>query len=390
MRGGRSASPLTLPPASRSLGARLRGLWPDLRLALVPWAVARVLVGVAYVVAIVVADELTPGERPYHLQQGLFAWDGTFYRDITNLGYGGVEEEALRFFPLVPLLARALAVPLLGARELALVLVSNIGALVAGVLLVRLARRETGDDRLAERSAWLLALLPPALVLVLGYAESVLLALSIGFFLALCRGRWWTAAALGLAAGLCRPVGVALVVPAAVEVARGLRALPWREWVARGAAVAAPAVGLASYLAWVGAEFGNWRLPMELQETEELRGGYANPLSRAWDSFSGLLGDERFGDGLHAPWIVLYVALVVVLLWRWPLSYGLYAGVMLVVALAAEDIGSFERYGLSAFPLLLALATVVRRGRMEAVVLAATAGGLVGFSTLALLGTFVP
>lgn len=369
---------------------RIRGSWPDLRVAVVPWGVARVLVGVAYVVAIVVADELTPGDRPYHLRQGLFAWDGTFYRDITNAGYGGVEEEALRFFPLVPLLARVVAVPLLGARELALVLVSNGAALVAGVLLVRLARRETGDDRLAERAAWLLALLPPALVLVLGYAESVLLALTIGAFLALRQQRWWVAAALGVAAGLCRPVGVALVLPAAVEAARGLAAVPWRGWVARAAAVLAPVVGLTSYLVWVGAEFGDWRLPMRLQETEELRGGYANPVTRAWESITGLFGDERFGDGLHAPWILLYLALVVVLLWRWPLAYGLYAGAMLVVALAAEDIGSFERYGLSAFPLLLALATVVPRGRAEAAVLAGTAGGLVGFSTLALLGTFVP
>jgi len=386
----RGESPLTHPPAARSWFERRGGLWPDLRVAVVPWGVARLLVGVAYVVAIVVADELTPGDRPYHLRQGLFAWDGTFYRDITNSGYGGLEEEALRFFPLVPLLARAVAVPLLGARELALVVVSNGAALVAGVLLVRLARRETGDDRLAERAAWLLALLPPALVLVLGYAESVLLALTIGAFLALRGQRWWVAAALGLAAGLCRPVGVALVLPAAVEAARGLSGLPWREWVARAAAVLAPVAGLASYLAWVGAEFGDWRLPMRLQETEELRGGYANPLTRAWDSLAGLFGDERFGDGLHAPWIVLYLALVVVLLWRWPLAYGLYAGAMLVVALAAEDIGSFERYGLSAFPLLLALASAVPRGRAEAVVLAGTAGGLVGFSTLALLGTFVP
>ena len=216
------------------------------------------------------------------------------------------------------------------------------------------------------------------------------MALSIGVFLSLRRGRWWTAALLGVAAGLCRPVGVALVLPAAVEAARGLRGQPWRGWVARGAAVVAPLVGLASYLAWVGAEFGDWRLPMRLQETAELRGGYADPLVRAWDSFAGLFGSERFGDGLHAPWIVLYAVLVVVLLRRWPLSYGLYAGAMLVVALAAEDIGSFERYGLAAFPLLLAGAMVVPRGRMEGVVLALVAGGLVGFSTLALLGTFVP
>jgi hypothetical protein len=377
-------------PASPSVRDRVLGAWPDVRMAVLPWGVSRVLVGVAYVVAVVIADELTPGDRPYHLRQGLFAWDGTFYRDITNVGYSGVEEQALRFFPLLPLVARAVAVPLFGHRELALLLVSNAAALVAGVLLVRLARHETGDQRLAERAAWLLALLPPALVLVLGYAESLLLALTIGAFLAMRTGRWWTVAALGVAAGLCRPVGVALVLPVAVEAARGARHLPWRPSVARGAAVVAPVVGLASYLAWVGAEFGDWRLPMRLQETEELRGGYANPLARAWDSFAGLFGDERFGDGLHAPWIVLYVLLVVLLLWRWPLSYGLYAGAMLVVALAAEDIGSFERYGLSAFPLLLAMASVVPRGRTELVVLAATAGGLVGFSTLALLGTFVP
>jgi hypothetical protein len=386
----RGETPLGHPAPRARLVALVRELWPDVRVALLPWAVARALVGVAYVAAVVIADELTPGDRPYHLQQGLFAWDGTFYRDITNLGYHGVEEQGLRFFPLVPLMARAVAVPLFGAREVALLLVSNLGALVAGVLLVRLARFESGDDRLAERSAWLLALLPPALVLVLGYAESVLLALSIGVFLALRKGRWWTAAALGVAAGLCRPVGVALVIPAVVEGARGLRGLPWRAWVGRVAAVLAPVAGLASYLAWVEAEFGNWRLPVRLQETAELRGSYANPLARAWDSLAGLFGDERFGDGLHAPWIVLYAALVVVLLWRWPWSYGLYAAAMLVVALAAEDIGSFERYGLAAFPLLLAMAMVVRRGRMEAVVLALTAGGLVGFSALALLGTFVP
>jgi Gpi18-like mannosyltransferase len=363
---------------------------PDLRLVVVPWAVSRVLVGAAYVVAVVAADELTPGHRPYHLQQGLFAWDGTFYRDIVERGYGGVEEQALRFFPLVPLLARLVAVPLLGHRELALVLVSNVAALVAGVLLVRLVRRETGDGTLAERVAWLVALLPPAMVLVLGYAESVMMALSIGAFLALRRRRWWLAAALGVGAALSRPVGVALVLPAAIEAARGLGATPARERVARAAAVLGPVVGLGSYLAWVGATYGDWLLPIRLQGTEELRGGFANPAWRAWESLTGLFGDERFGDGLHAPWILLYAALVVVLLVRWPFCYGAYAGALLVVALAAEDIGSFERYGLSACPLLLALATVVRRGRTEQAVLVAAAGGLVGFSTLVWLGTFVP
>src|SRR3954452_22899972 len=78
-------APLGNPLPGARLRQSLRGLWPDLRVALLPWAVARALVGVAFVVAIVASDELVPGHRPYHLQQGLFAWDGTFYRDITNV-----------------------------------------------------------------------------------------------------------------------------------------------------------------------------------------------------------------------------------------------------------------------------------------------------------------
>lgn len=386
--------PRSAPVASgrvRQGVARTRRRLPrSFEVVLLPWALARVLVGVAYAIGVVAADELTPGDRPYHLAQGLFAWDGTFYRDLAEVGYGGVDEEALRFFPLVPLLARVVALPLFGDRPLGLLVVSNVGALAAGVLLYRLARRETGDEGLAARAAWLLALLPPAMVLVLGYAESMLLVLTIGAFLCLRSGRWWGAAGLGLAAGLCRPVGVALVLPAAIEAARGLRGTGVTEKLGRVAAVVAPIAGLAAFLAWVGAEFGDWTLPVSIQGNDELREGFANPVVRAWESFTGLGGEERLGDGLHAPWIVLFAALVVVLFRRWPAAYGAYAAGLLVVALSAEDIGSFERYGLSAFPLLLALATVLRPGRLETAGLVLCAGGLVGFSTLAFLGTFVP
>jgi Mannosyltransferase (PIG-V) len=352
--------------------------------------VARAAVGLAYVVAVVAADELRPEGRPYHLEQGLFAWDGTFYRDITERGYDGVEEEALRFFPLVPLLARLVAIPLLGHERLALLVVANVAALVAGVLLHRLVVHETGDGRVASCAAWLVALLPPAMVLVLGYAESTMMALAVAVFLCLRRGRWWAAAGLGLAVGLCRPIGVVLAVPAAVEAARGLRATALGERLARAAAVLAPAAGLAVFLAWVEVNFGDWTLPVRLQGSDELRGSLANPVLRAAESLGGLFGDERFGDGLHAPFIVLYLALAVVTFRRWPASYGAYAAALLVVALSSEDIGSFERYGLSAFPLVVALAGLVAGRGLERMALTASAAGLAGFSTLAFLGTFVP
>ncbi|MDQ3146887.1 MAG: hypothetical protein M3R01_08140, partial [Actinomycetota bacterium] len=140
----------------------------------------------------------------------------------------------------------------------------------------------------------------------------------------------------------------------------------------------------------VQAAYGNWRLPVELQGTDELRGSFANPVARALESVTGLFGDERFGDGFHAPWIFLYLALLVVVFRSWPASYGAYAAVLLVVALSAEDIGSFERYGLSAFPLVLGASGLLAGRGVERMALTASAGGLAGFATLAFLGAFVP
>jgi hypothetical protein len=361
----------------------------ELLAALPGWVVARVAVALAFVLATVTVEELAPGSRPIQLDQGLFAWDAAFYRDIADHGYGGVAEEGLRFFPLLPLLTRALAVPLLGNDGLALVLIVQVAALAAGMLIHRLAVAETGDVAVGERAAWLLALLPPAAVLVLGYAEALLLALSIAAFLCYRQGRWWAAAGLGALAALSRPVGVLLALPALIEGLRGWRTAG-RQLVARAAAVAGPPLGGALFLAWAQVELGDWRLPIRLQNASHLRGGWANPLRTIGTSFEGLLGDGRLGEGLHVPWLLLFVGLVVVAFRTLPASYGAYAVAVLLLATTGETLGSFERYGLSAFPLVLALAVVARPPVVDRVVLTGAAAGLCGFAALSFLGVFVP
>ena len=85
----------------------------------------------------------------------------------------------------MPLLTHGLAwVPGLGDGP-ALVLLANAAALAATALLYLLARRETGRRGRARRTIWILSLLPASFVLVMGYAESVLLLLAVGCFLAL-------------------------------------------------------------------------------------------------------------------------------------------------------------------------------------------------------------
>ena len=62
-------------------------------------------------------------------------------------------------------------------------------------------------------------------------------------------------------------------------------------------------------------------------------------------------------SGLSVPLLLL----VVVAFRRLPPAYGPFASSMVVVALAGESLGSFERYALSAFPLVMAGAFLLAR-----------------------------
>lgn len=353
--------------------------------ALPGWVLARVLVGAGFVVALLASDELRPRGRPLQIRQGLFAWDAAFYRDIADYGYHHVAREGLRFFPLLPLASRALAVPLLGNVGIALLLIVNGAALVAGVMLYRLALHETGDRAVATRAAWLLALLPPAAVLVLGYAESLLLVFAISFFLCIRTNRWWYAVGFGLLAGLTRPVGVTLLVPAVVEAGRDRRNL-----LRRLPAMLAPVAGGGLYLAWVDREFGDWKLPLRLQNATDLRGGWANPASTVWHAVEALARGGELGEGLHVPWIAVFALLLVIAFRTLPSSYAWWSATLLVSALTGHTLGSFERYGLAAFPLVLALAIVLRAPLLERVALIASGAALSAFAALAFVGAFVP
>ena len=126
----------------------------DLRAAVVPWVTARLIVIAALGVSRYAYDQIGKAPRPAALGQGLFAWDAAFYRSIATHGYTGLPRAALRFFPLVPILARGLGTVLVGRYDVALIVIANASALVFAALLHRLALLETGDGRLARRAAW--------------------------------------------------------------------------------------------------------------------------------------------------------------------------------------------------------------------------------------------
>jgi hypothetical protein len=361
--------------------------------AVVPgWIAARLLVLSALTLARFLVDELRPAVAgaAARADEGLLGWDASWYARIAEHGYAALPDESVRFFPLVPVITRGLAAVTPLDERAALVVVANASALVLGVLLYRLARLETGDEALARRAVWVMALAPPAYVLVMGYTEAVAAALAVACFLALRTRRWGPAAAVGALAGLARPVGVLLVVPAAVEAAHGWRRTDAGERWRRLGAVAAPLAGTGAYLAWVQLRFGDWLLPVRVQRRGNLRGTFANPVTTLDGAFRDLLHGDHVGTGLHAVWAVALVVLLVVAFRRWPPAYGAFAAIMLAAGVSSSNLDSLERYALSAFPFVLAAAGLLSRGWLERFVLTLSAGAMAGYAVLVFLNTAVP
>jgi hypothetical protein len=359
----------------------------DFRTALVPWALGRLVVGATLALARFSSTNIGARPRPIPLGQGLFAWDAAFYRAIAEHGYQRIDG-SVRFFPLVPLMARV--VGWVTGDAVALLLVVNVAALILAVLLARLTRLETGDEVAVDRVLWLVALAPPAAVLVLGYAEAVFMALSVGAFLCLRRRHWWAAAACGFLAALARPFGALLAPAAAIEAARGWRAATTRERTAMLAGVVAPVAGTGAYLAWVGVRFGDWLEPLHLQQRRVARGGVQDPIASLSHSASALVETHHVGTGLHFISALLFVALLVVVARRLPASYTVFAALGLAVVLSAHNLDSMERYGFSLFPFLLATAILIRRELLARAAFVACGGGLVAYCLLMFFGLYVP
>jgi hypothetical protein len=277
----------------------------------------------------------------------------------------------------------------------ALLVISNVAAFVATVLLFALARRETGDPALARRAIWFLSLSPAAFVLVMGYAESTLLCLSLGCFLALrpapgiTRPNFALAALLGFAAALTRPIGVLLALVVAVELVRWWIRLGRPQRLAGLVAVGAPVLGLAGFGIWAHHEVGDFWAPLGVQLESSHHGGLSDPFVTLVHDARGVF-HHHVGTALHVPWVIVAAVLLIVCWRRLPAPYTVFAGAILAVAVAGTNLDSFERYALSAFPLAIAAAVLCRRARTEQVVLVLLPAVLAGYALLAFLNISVP
>jgi hypothetical protein len=333
-------------------------------------------------------------------------WDGVWFVRIAADGYAAYPHGEA-FFPLYPLLVRALAA-VAGDYVVAGVVISLVCYAGAMVVLFRLVRDELGPC-VALWSVVLISVFPTALFFQAVYSESLFLLLTVLAFWWARGGRWALAGLAGMLAVLTRSAGLLLLVPLAV--------LWWEQWrgtrlrlpggPARGespaGAGASPRVagsrparlsflwlllvpaGLALYMAYLWLAFRQamlfstvqaaWGRELSLPTTAVWRGVWTTARAVVWLATHGpaaVLGTSTASGGLESDVVANVlefagfaagVAMLVACWRRLPAAWTLYALAALVFPLLysseARPLYSLPRFIAVMFPLFVGAAAVL-------------------------------
>ena len=146
--------------------------------------------------------------------QDLLRWDSVWYAKIVNEGYSyNGDDLALHpviFYPLYPLITKALTIFPGIDTLVALLVVANVAAIFAVLLLFKYVRRDYGDE-VAFLTVAFFSFFPTSLFLSAGYTESLALMLILCFFLLLKREHYILAATCAGLASATRSTGVVLL-----------------------------------------------------------------------------------------------------------------------------------------------------------------------------------
>jgi hypothetical protein len=332
-------------------------------------ATIAVLAFIAVRLVVVLTLVVAAQEYGRNAHRMLVGWDAQWYRGIARDGYGFTRSHDGRllsdfaFFPLYPSLERAVSA-LTGLRYVdAGLLISACASALAAWGIFAVSDHVYGP-RVGVVATVLWAALPVGVVQSMAYTESLFTALSAWSLHAVLTGRWIAAGMLACAAGLTRPVGIAVVaavvIPAGAWLVRRRDAASdprarFRDLRVLLAALIAP-MGLLGYLGWVARQRG------EVTGYFDVAAGWGNGFDggAAFVRWIGALltGPVPITGGL----VVIGLAVLAALCWmcvrdRQPLPLLIFAAFVVWLALATVGyFGSKPRYLLPAFPLLLPVA----------------------------------
>jgi hypothetical protein len=342
-----------------------------LRAVAVPFLATRICVLLAgFAAAVFIGYTPEAGEpsvwrvSPDPVHNLLARWDTFWYLDIATRGYhwngNPLEQQNVVFFPLFPLMMRAVGTSIGGH-----LLIAGLGVSLAAFLLALCYFWRWTADRLgaevATGAAWLLSAFPHAIFFSAVYTESLYLLIVVCACYYADRRLFWRAAAIGLLAGAVRPNGILLSLP--IIVIAFVTNRERGRLIPRTAAVLAPIFGVlcfSAYLAWRVGDATAW---------------LAN--QAAWPNDFGIL-QPRAHTNLW--WIPNALALSVVVTALAPLTatlgaaYGVFVVGNIGPPLLRHGLLSMGRFCSVLFPVFAWLAMRVR-GRARTRLIAAFAVG---------------
>lgn len=368
-------------PAAPSRWTRLRRTpwWAMFVAALPAYVVSRlcVLVGAAAVASEVRVDNniaiqngttgdphsnLTTGSAIRPIVDVLTSWDGRWYMDIVRHGYPKsvppgvtyhVDEARAAFFPLFPMLGRAVDTILPYGDVAAVLVLNHMLGLIAIVLIGVLAGRMFGD-RVGRTAAVLAALFPGSFVFSFAYSEALMITLAAATLLMLHEREWVAAGVLAAFTTASRPNGVAICVACAAAALIAIRER--RDWRALVAPALSP-LGFVAFQLYVGEHADEPGVWFRVQ-----REAWDEGASFGWTALKNTL--EAIIKPATSPTdtitavSVAATILLLVLAWRARLSWPLtaYAWTVVAMMLMPATVTARPRFLFTAFPLLIGAA----------------------------------
>jgi 4-amino-4-deoxy-L-arabinose transferase-like glycosyltransferase len=307
--------------------------------------------------------DIPPGSgRWYH---HLLRWDSEWYGIIAATGYSyngepGVTQTVV-FYPLYPVLSRVVSEALGIDVANAMLLVANLAAVAAILLLFKLVR-ECFDERSALATVALVAFFPASIFLSAGYTESLALLLMVAFFLSFARERFLLAAVFAGLATATRASGIVLLPVLLWEL--------WRYRSPRRFAIEAfplsivATAGLILYIAYLAAAFGH---PMAFADGQAAFHENTTLASRllsalTLEPFRKIDLADVSPAGLDR-WLTLVVVALLVRAWFTSIGSGMILFSILLLALpyftlcgGPAGFTSMARFNLVSFPLFIVIA----------------------------------
>jgi hypothetical protein len=320
----------------------------------------------------------------------LSSWDGVWYLRIVRLGYPHhvqahvtyfVPDARVAFFPVFPMLVRAVDTVVPGGDTIAALFTNFIlGAMV--VFLLGVLAREVYDEQVAAKAMVLGAMFPGSFVLSFAYAEALLLVLAMACLWCLLKHRWVIAGVLAALATATRPNGLALVLACAVAAVIAIRRE--RDWRSLAAPILAP-VGFVAFQLWLDhhtGEAGVW-FRVQSEAWGESASYGLTAIRKTFEAFSSPLTSPT--NTLTAATVVTMVAMIYFARRKLlpPPMVAFCAGI-LALMLLPNTVTARPRFLYSALPLLISAAAFLHSVRREwwPYVIGACSAGLVTLTAL--------